>query len=258
MAFGVVARAENIPASQLFMNVIKAHEKTVFTLTPLSGWGEIRFPASEQKEDVDNIILEGAFEQDMILVKYSEKAFLNTFAILDYTKDLEKFDWNNKAKLGVGISFNYAFSDKFAINLGGKYQWDYRSETERTLKGFMPFVNWFARWSLDSSSRYPGQTWGGASGTHRDNMELSGAILQGVDWYSFGTVIVNSFARFAYNLYTEDDGLFSNVTYGIGSQLKIPVNYTAAMQVGFRLNQNKMLKSGRTENKVSFFTNWYF
>ncbi len=250
------AKADNIPGTQLFINVIKPLDIPVFKLMPLTGWGEISFSSSEQ--EADNIILDGVFSQGMILAKYSKKVSLQTYAALHYTKDSEKFDWNNKARLGVGIKLNYIFNDKFAIDVGAEYQWDYRPETERTLKDLEVFGNWFGEWSLDSLSNYPGYTWGGVSASNKDDIELSGAIVQGVDWYSFGTVIVNSFARFAYTLEAEDHWSNSDITYGIGSQLKISVADMPTTKVGFQLDQEKILKSGSIENQVSFFANWYF
>ncbi len=128
----------------------------------------------------------------------------------------------------------------------------------------MAFVNWFAEWSLDSSSRYPGYTWGGVEYLEsqyvedEDNLELSGAIIQGVDWYSFGAVTVNTFVKFEYTFDTEDHWISNNVTYGIGSKLKIPVRDKIGVQIGFLFNQNKRLESGQTENRVSTFLSWYF
>lgn len=267
-----ISIADSIPDSQLFMNVLKGTdgesfkipEWAPFKLMPITGWGEVRFPSSEQNLDEDNIILEGAFEQGMVLVKFSEKSFFQTFAKLNYTMDSEEFDWNNKAMLDVGIKFNYAVNEKFAIDFGTKYEWDHRPETERTMKGFIVFGDWFANWSLDSSSRYPGHTWGGVRypGSleiqDEDNLILEGAMEQGVDWYSFGGVTINSFVRFAYTLDTEGYEWNNHVTYGIGSKLKIPAVKTIATQVGFRVNQDRRLESGRTENQIISFLNWFF
>ena len=258
---GTTAKADNIPATQLFIDVIKPLETPVFELTPISGWGDIRFPASEQEADVDNIILEGAFSQGMILAKYSKKTLLMTFAELEYTKDSEKFDYNNKAELGLGIKLKHRVNKKFSFDVGVEYEWSYRPETERTIKDLTVFTNWFGRWSLGSSCSYPGYTWGGMSYSisYHEDLELSGAIIQGVDWYSFGKVIVNSFVRFAYTLEPEDHWIHSHITYGIGSQLKVPVTDDgAATHIGFLFNQNKMLESGRAENRISSFVSWYF
>ncbi len=271
MVFYATVVAEEIPSSPLFINLKKAEkelsqtpEDFTFKFMPLSGWGETRFPASEQEEDKGNIIIEGAFEQGLILIKYSDSVFLQTFGKLDYTKDSKKFYWNNKLKLGTGIKLNYAFNDKFAIDVGVKYEWDYRIESEHTLKGFMVFSDWFANWSLDSSSSYSGFTWGGVRypGSQEivdeNNMILEGAMEQGYDWYSNGTVTINTFARLAYTLDTEGLEWNNHVTYGIGSKLKISIDDIAASQIGFRLNQNKRLKSGRTENRVIGYVNWFF
>lgn len=263
--------AEEIPSSSLFIDLIRAEkeqtktsEDFTFKLNPLTGWGEIRFPASEQKEDKGNIIIEGAFEQGLNLVKYSDSVFLQAFGKLDYTKDSKKFYWNNKLKLGTGIKLNYLVSKSFAINVGVKYEWDYRREADHTLRGYMVFSDWFANWSLDSSSRYPGFTWGGVRypGSQEivdeDNLILEGAMEQGLDWYSDGTVTINTFARLAYTLDTEGIEWNNHVTYGIGSKLKISTDDIAATQIGFRLNQNKRLVSGRAENRVICYVNWFF
>ena len=263
--------ADMIPSSPLFIDLKKAEkelslipEDFTFKLMPLSGWGETRFPSSEQKEDEGNIIVEGAFEQGLLLIKYSDSVFLQTFGKLDYKKDSKKFYWNNQLKLGTGIKLNYLASKNFAINVGVKYEWDYRIESDHTLKGFMVFSDWIANWSLDSSSLYPGFTWGGVRypGSQdiedQDNLVLEGAMEQGYDWYSDGTVTINTFARFAYTLDTEGYEWNNHVNYGIGTKLKFPIKDSAGIAIGFRLIQDKRLESGRTEEQIIWFSNWYF
>ncbi len=263
--------ADAIPSSALFVDSIRVKkepsqtlEDFTFGFTPLSGWGETRFPASEQEEDKGNIIIEGAFEQGLMLFKYSDRVFLQSFGILDYTKDSKKFYWNNQLKLGTGIKLNYLASENFAINVGVKYEWDYRIESDHALKGFMVFSDWYGSWSLDSSSLYPGFTWGGVRYpgsqeiTDQDNVVLEGAMEQGYDWYSDGTVTINTFARFAYTLDTEGYEWNNHVNYGIGTKLKIPIKDSAGIAIGFRLIQDKRLESGRTEEQLIWFANWYF
>ena len=264
--------ADVIPKSQLFIERGLAEENkllndpfsTTFQLLPITGWGETRFPASELREDKNNIVIEGSFSQGLILSKYSNQTFFQAFMQVDYTKDSVKHDWNNKTVLSSGIKLNHTFPNSFSIDMGAKYEWANHYETEQTYNGVMLFLNWFDSWSLDSSSRYPGFTWGGlrypgAQDTgEEDNLIVEGAIEQGIDWYSYGSVTLNSFTRFSYTLDTKGHDWNNHITYGIGSKLKITIKDIAATEVGFRLSQNYMLNNQEKENRIISYLNWFF
>jgi len=243
--------------------------------TPGSMWGDVRFPSSEQREDKDNLILEGAIEQGVDLFKISDITPVTAFVSLNYTLDSEKFDYNNKTKFGFGFKIRHFISNNIVIDFGAKYELDHRLESNNDLDGFMGFSNWFASWSPelwqyttdDGQSfprSYPGFTWGGLRypGSQDKDEEydliLEGALEQGIDWFSVGNTVFNTFFTFKYVVDNQDYAWNNSVTYGVGSKIKIPIANSGIIQFGTQFSQNKRLISGRTEDDVIFFLNWSF
>jgi len=243
--------------------------------TPGSMWGDVRFPSSEQREDRDNLILEGAIEQGVDLFEIAEKTPVTAFVSLNYTLDSEKFDYNNKTKFGFGFKIRHFLTDSIVIDMGAKYELDHRLESNDDRDGFQGFTNWFGSWSpellqyTDESGQsfplsYPGFTWGGLRypGSQDKDEEydliLEGALEQGIDWVAVENVIFNTFFKLKYVVDNQDYAWNNSVTYGVGSKLKIPIANSGIVQFGVQFSQNKRLISGRTEDDVIFFLNWSF
>lgn len=242
--------------------------------TPGSMWGDVRFPASEQEEDKDNLILEGAIEQGIDLFMLSENTPFTAFVSLNYTFDSEKFDYNNKTKSGFGFKIRHFINDNIVVDVGAKYELDHRFESGDNLDGFQGFVNWFGSWSPETWQHnkgranfpmsYPGFTWGGIrypgsqDQEEKNNLILEGALEQGIDWFSIERVIFNTFFKFKYVADNQDFAWNNSITYGVGSKIKIPFSNSGIIQFGAQFNQNKRLMSGRTKNDIIFFLNWSF
>ncbi len=242
--------------------------------TPGSMWGDVRFPSSEQREDEENLILEGAIEQGIDVLKISENTPITAFVSLNYTLDSEKFDYNNKTKFGFGFKLRHFVSNNIVIDIGAKYELDHRLESNNDLDGFQGFTNWFGSWSPElwqySDDRvsfplsYPGFTWGGLRYPGSQDKEeeydliLEGALEQGIDWFSVESAIFNTFFKLKYVVDNQDLPWNNSVTYGAGSKIKIPIANSGIIQFGAQFNQDKRLISGRVENDVIFFLNWSF
>lgn len=115
---------------------------------PGSTWGQVRFPSSQEIEEDDNIIFEGAIEQGVDWFRITDWSIFNSFFRFEYKFDKEKFDFNNKLQPEVGVKAKFLLADWGLIEAGGKYVVDHRFETDRTEDGIVLFVNWAASWNL--------------------------------------------------------------------------------------------------------------
>ena len=111
-------------------------------------WGQVRFPSSQEIEEKDNVIVEGAIEQGVDWFRVTSRSIFNSFVRFEYKFDRENFDFNNKLQPEIGVKAKYLLADWGLIEVGGKYVVDYRFETHRTEQGIVFFVNWAASWNL--------------------------------------------------------------------------------------------------------------
>lgn len=111
-------------------------------------WGQVRYPSSEEIEEKDNVILEGAIEQGVDWFRMTRWTIFNSFVRFEYKSDKEGFDWNNKLQPEVGVKAKFLLADWGLIEAGGKYVVDHRYETNRTEQGIVFFLNWAASWNL--------------------------------------------------------------------------------------------------------------
>ncbi len=260
--------SRNNTQNPLYYNFIEQENNELMHFRPLSGWGEIRFPSSEQPEDRYNFILEGAFLKELDIAKYENKLSLTTFAHLNYVIDFEKYDYNNKLRPSAGIKVRYFPISNIALEVGTKYEWDRRITTDRTLEGVQIFLNGFASWDMNKiitdRHNYPGFTWfnirhpGAPDNDEKYNTIIEGAIEQGIDWYRKNETTVNSFVEIKYIFDKEGYSWNNHITYSLGSKLKIPVTKKIVMQPGAKYAFNRRFKTDNWEQKTLVFLNWYF
>jgi len=115
---------------------------------PGSTWGQVRYPSSQEIEEKDNVILEGALEQGVDWFRMTNWSIFNSFFRFEYKFDKENFDFNNKLQPEVGVKAKFPLANWGLIEAGGKYVVDYRFETNRTEQGIVFFLNWAASWNL--------------------------------------------------------------------------------------------------------------
>lgn len=254
--------------SPLYYNLLKEDNTDLLKFRPLSGWGVIRFPSSEQPEDKYNFILEGAFQKELDIAKYNNRLSLTAFAHLNYVIDSEKYDYNNKLKPATGIKLRYFPINNVVLETGILYEWDRRFSTDRTLEGTQVFLNGFSSWDLNKLIKnnydYPGFTWfslrhpGSQDKEEQDNIIIEGAFQQGIDWYKKDDKTVNSFVEIKYILDKEKYSWNNHMTYSLGSRFKIPVTEKLMIQPGVKYSFNRRFKTGNTEQKAMLFVDWYF
>lgn len=240
--------------------------------TPGFTWGEIRFPASAQPEDRNNAILEGAVEQGIDFQRLSEKTHLNLFGKLDYTLDTQRFDYNNKLRLGMGVKLVRRLFSSSSLAIGAKYEVDQRFVMDRTLGGHQLFVNWYGSWRLPR--RYgggsetmwplamPGVAWGEvrypgsqvAAESH--DLILEGKVEQGIDWtHITGWGVLNTYLELDYIADSKRYDWNNAIKMGLGAKLKTRVG-KSLLQVGAKLVQDRKWVTDRTDETFLIFVNW--
>ena len=240
---------------------------------PGSTWGELRFPASEQPEDDDNLLLQGRLEQNVVLLDLGASLKLLGFADLDYKADTTGYVYNNKLKLGVGGKLRFLPVEGGVIDVGALYQSDYQLKTHDSFNGPMYFVDWLGLWSLaasdlaeDSEWRplgYPGLIWGEVrypsshDPTERHDLLAEGAVEQGIDWVRVGPgKVFNTFASLEYTVDTEKLDYNNSVTVGAGAKLKIDLRGHGLLQIGVQYVWDRRWISASDRDGFLAFVNW--
>lgn len=235
-------------------------------------WGEVRFPASAQPEDRDNLILEGAAEQGTEM-SLADRIKIHLFAKVDYTFDTNRFDYNNKLKLGTGVKLIGRFSDSTHIAVGAKYEMDRRFVADRSLKGIQWFSNWYSSWRLPCSAcsgqgsgrplAMPGFSWGEirypgsqVDVESRDTI-LEGSLEQGIDWaHVNGGGALNTFLEIDYIFDTKRHDWNNAVKPGLGVKLKRRIG-KSDFQIGAKYVQDYRFVNDRSDASVIVFVNWF-
>jgi hypothetical protein len=243
---------------------------------PMDGftWGEIAFPASAQREDKNNIILDGSVEQDLQLVKVTDQYKLSLLGKLDYSLDANRYDYNNFLKPGAGIKLTGRLGDSTRFAIGTRYEVERRLVSDHTFSGIQWFSNWHSSWHLRCEScgnqkteheplAFPGLTWGNVrypasqedSDTH--NALLQGSVEQGVDWRSIERRgILNTYISLDYSFDTKRHDWNNFAKLGVGVKLKNFLDKDGFV-VGAKLVRDERFVSNSTNVSLMIYLNWY-
>jgi len=117
-------------------------------------WEQVRFPSAFEEMEESNLIVEGAVEQGVDWFSLGDGLVFDTFWQLAYNADTAELDFNNEVKPAFGIKFKLLLTDWAVIEVGVKYEWEYRWITDRTFDGWAGSINWSARrtWARQVSS----------------------------------------------------------------------------------------------------------
>jgi len=241
--------------------------------SPGSTWGAIRYPSSEQPEEKQDLVLEGAIEQGLDILSLGENTRLTPFIKLAYKLDTEKLDYNNKLQLAPGIKVRHYLSDSAILDVGVRYEVERRVETGRTWDGPAVFASWFASWAfscgecaghdLFARRRFPGRIWGEVRypgsqvPVEQNDLIAEGAIEQGVDWVEFGEFgTLNTFARVEYTADTARLEYNRSVTFGVGVQLNRRIGSNGLLQIGAQYAHDYRWESDVRNDAVMAFVLW--
>lgn len=243
---------------------------------PMDGvtWGGIAFPASAQREDKNNVLLNGSVEHTMQLMKVTGQYKLSLLGKLDYSLDANRYDYNNFLKPGVGIKLTGHISDSTNFAIGTRYEVERRLVTDHTFAGIQWFSNWYSSWHLrcepcDNQKTdhgplaFPGLTWGNvrypASQEDLDshNALLQGSLEQGVDWRNIGRRgILNTYISLDYSFDTKRHDWNNFAKLGVGVKLKNFLDKDGFV-IGAKLVRDERFVLNSTNVSVMVFLNWY-
>lgn len=241
--------------------------------TPGFTWGQLRAPSSRQEEEKNNEIVEGAINQGIDWLEVTKGVRLNSFVQLDFTRDTKKFDYNNKLKFAVGTQLNIALWDWGSLAIGGKYEWDRRYVSDRTPKGAVGFLNWYAARSWVPKIRvgtsrplvlaYSVSTWGQFSYPSSQEVEekrnaiVEGAIEGAADFWKKGERLVASgFASLDYKADTDEFDFNNKLEPALGARLRLHATQNAFVDLGAKLVNEYRFKTHRSEAGAIVFLNW--
>lgn len=120
---------------------------------PGSTYWEFRSPSSVEVNEDNNYVLEGVIEQGIDWFRVTEWSIFNTFARFGYARDKENFDFNNKLLLegGAKLKFplrDHTYLDWGNLDIGVKYSYEHRPESDRDETQVVFFATWGAGWDL--------------------------------------------------------------------------------------------------------------
>lgn len=236
-------------------------------------WGEIRYPSSLDKLENDNLIIEGAFDQNLVTYKLTPKTNINYFLQLGYTADSNSLDYNNKISVSPGIKLSHALSSNALLSVGVMYQYEYRRVEHTDNSSPIYFIDWWGGWSLDCKScgngsnsypiSFPGDTWGSISTPSAltkeedGNVIIEGAVEQGIIWINTDAGVLNSFVDIAYKADTKGIDWNNSIKMSLGVKLDKKLSKNLSISYGLRYGVEKhWLNNDGWNNDTTLFLNW--
>lgn len=236
-------------------------------------WGQVRAPNSRQSEERNNEILQGAVHQGVDWWRY-DKFTANSFIQFDFTRDTKKFDYNNKLQFSVGSQLKIVPADWVSINVGGKYVWDRRTVTNRTPKGAVGFISWYAaeEWGgIDNGGGsdpwplgYSANTWGefrypsSLDVEERRNAIVQGAIQGVADlWRPNSVLMLSAIVGLDYVADRQRFDYNNELEPSVGMRLRLAVSDFGFIEIGSKYVYEYRFRSRRSETGAIFFLNWW-
>ena len=235
---------------------------------PGISWMEFRFPNDPAPREDSNPTLEGAIEQGFELLRWGHPTRLSVFARLDYQVDNEKIDHNNQVKPAGGARIRHILSEQSLLNIGAKYEYDYRWESDQSLDGIIYFADAFGSWQLGSGASESGRTYPGWSWTEmrypashdpqeEDDFILDGSLQQGVDWMRLGSkAVLNTFAGLDYTIDSEELEWNNRLTPSVGARIRMGLTRQSLLECGVEYEWEHYWKTGDTDEGPIVFLKW--
>ncbi|PUB78624.1 MAG: hypothetical protein DBP03_01040 [gamma proteobacterium symbiont of Ctena orbiculata] len=237
-------------------------------------WGGLRYPSSPEELEQDNLILEGAINQNFAVIPLSPSTRINFFLKLGYTFDEERIDYNNKLSLSPGFKLTHTFSNHGNISIGAMYQYEKRRVTDTDESGDVYFIDWWTSWSLECIScaeqdqngplGYPGSTWGNLrypsalSEEEKDDLILEGAAEQGIDWSRTKLGTFNTFLDVAYKTDNKDIDWNNSVKLGIGLKLTKQIANNVSLSYGIKhVSERRWINEDIWNHDMTVFMSWW-
>jgi hypothetical protein len=116
-------------------------------------WAELRYPASHDPLENDDLLIEGVVEQGIDWMRVGDRGALNTFASLEFQADTEGLDYYRSISGGLGVKLKFPFGRTGLLQIGAEYVVDHRWESDVTQDVVMGFINWSTSWDARTIRR---------------------------------------------------------------------------------------------------------
>lgn len=234
--------------------------------------GQARFPASNQNEDRNNFITEAIFQQGVDVWTPFPGVTVRPYAEIELSFDIERYDFNNFYRFGVGGEVAWQPAQGLKVALGTEYEWEKRFLTDNTLTGPAAYVRWFGYYQHDYGPvLFDGQplglvatTWGNFryparhDSLQKDTGLLQGNIQLGVDFYRLHPRLqANLFSEFGYKLDTKRLGFNNKIEPGFGGKLKLALRDAIGIEMGLKYTHEYRFVSKTNNGGFITFLNWY-
>ena len=142
----------NLKGSTLFMDGYGTWKLS--QRNPGEFWAELRYPASHDPLEEEDLIFEGVLEQGIDWSRIGEQGRFNTFAILEWQYDSEGLDYYRSLAGGLGVKLRFPMGDAGLLQIGAKYLIDRRWESRVTEDGVIGFLSWSTAWDARTIRRH--------------------------------------------------------------------------------------------------------
>jgi hypothetical protein len=237
-------------------------------------WGQVRFPSSFEALEANDLITEGTIEQGVDWFSRGAWLVFNTFGLIDYKTDTAALDFNNQVKPALGAKLKFIPTDWALIEVGGKYEWEYRWSTDRIFAGWTGFLNWSAyrTWGRQSSAArgvpfpaaYTVSTWGqfrypsAQAAEEKQNAIVEGALRCDITWVRLKRVAsVGTMAEFEYAADTAAFDFNNKFRFALGLVLKFALVDGVSIELGGKYVADYRPVTNRLERGLVGFLSWY-
>lgn len=112
----------------------------------LSGWGNLRYPASPDPSERDNALVQGALKLAYDIPLGGTKARVSPFVQIKAKWDLQKRPYNNSVEPSVGLALHLPLAkDGGRLGIGLRAARQFRLAGGAHASGVIGFVTWYAR-----------------------------------------------------------------------------------------------------------------
>jgi hypothetical protein len=112
---------------------------------------QVRYPASPQPEEDDDVIARASVQQNVKLASLAPGVTLLGQGQVTYVRDTKKLNYNNKLVAGVGLAVETAPAPFLTFQAGVRHDWEHRYVTDRDSAAFVGFAGWSLSKELGSS-----------------------------------------------------------------------------------------------------------
>lgn len=112
----------------------------------LSGWGELRYPASAIEEERTDAMLEGAMQISVDWLQLGPQARVATFVGIGFKTDTIGLDYNNQLEPTLGVRLDITVHEGVELTFGTHLMHDWRFESGQSATSLAAFAGLATSW----------------------------------------------------------------------------------------------------------------